>query len=158
MATNSKHATLNGTIQPVLPQDFSNLFPIEQAAHLIPWTFSTLKNNQGSDYLNLKYVQNQQIIGFVICHLVLDEATLFNIAITPSMQGKGIGKALLSTLIHQLQQKNIATLWLEVRQSNLKAQKLYESLGFSQVDIRKNYYPTVDGKRESAVVMALYLG
>lgn len=158
MATNSTYTSLNDNIQPILPQDFPDLFSIEQAAHLIPWTLGTLKNNQGSDYLNLKYLKNQQIIGFAICHLVLDEATLFNIAIEPSMQGKGIGKALLRALINQLQQKNIATLWLEVRESNFKAQKLYEGFGFNQVDIRKNYYPTADGKRESAVVMALYLG
>lgn len=69
----------------------------------------------------------------------------------------GLGRQLLNELITQLRQKGILTLWLEVRESNKKAQALYDSLGFNQVDIRKNYYPTLDGKRENAVVMAAYL-
>ena len=115
------------------------------------------ENNQGERYLNLKIVEGHQIYGFAICQTVLDEATLFNIAIDPQKQGLGLGRQLLNELITQLRQKGILTLWLEVRESNKKAQALYDSLGFNQVDIRKNYYPTADGKRENAVVMAAYL-
>ncbi|NBI12689.1 ribosomal protein S18-alanine N-acetyltransferase [[Haemophilus] felis] len=158
MATNATAITMSqNQIETISSQDFTQLFAIEQQAHLVPWGFGTLQNNQGENYLNLKYVQGHQIIAFAICQTVLDEATLFNIAVAPAQQGKGVGRALLQALIAQLKQKSIATLWLEVRQSNLKAQKLYEDLGFNQVDVRKNYYPTTDGKRENAIVMALYL-
>ena len=145
------------TISPILACDFESLFAIEQRAHLVPWSLGTLKNNQGERYLNLKIEQNQQIIGFAICQWVLDEATLFNIAIDPQAQGRGFGRLLLQALIAQLRAQGIATLWLEVRESNQKAQRLYDQLGFNQVDVRKNYYPTADGKRENAIVMALYL-
>lgn len=138
--------------------DFPRLFAIEQAAHLVPWSFGTLKNNQGERYLNLKIRNHHgEILGFAICQTVLDEATLFNIAIDPPFQGQGLGKLLLEHLIAQLRQKGIATLWLEVRQSNTGAQHLYQQCGFNQVDIRKNYYPTPQGGRENAIVMALCL-
>lgn len=145
-------------ISAVEEKDFDELFLIEQQAHQVPWSLGTLKNNQGAQYLNLKIEDQQQILGFAICHLVLDEATLFNIAIQPAFQGKGLGFQLLAHLISQLKQQNVQTLWLEVRESNLSAQRLYEKLGFNQVDIRKNYYPCADGQRENAVVMACYLG
>lgn len=145
------------TISPIEEQDFDALYAIEQAAHAVPWSLGMLKNNQGERYLNLKIVEGHQIYGFAICQTVLDEATLFNIAIDPQKQGLGLGRQLLNELITQLRQKGILTLWLEVRESNKKAQALYDSLGFNQVDIRKNYYPTADGKREDAVVMAAYL-
>ena len=145
------------TISPIEAQDFDALYAIEQAAHALPWSLGTLKNNQAERYLNLKIVEGHQIYGFAICQTVLDEATLFNIAIDPQKQGLGLGRQLLNELITQLRQKGILTLWLEVRESNKKAQALYDSLGFNQVDIRKNYYPTPDGKRENAVVMAAYL-
>lgn len=148
---------MQANIHPINEQDFNELFKIEQAAHSVPWSLGTLKNSQGENYLNLKYVQHNQIIAFAICQTILDEATLFNIAVAPDKQGCGIGKTLLNELISQLQQKGIATIWLEVRESNLNAQKLYEKLGFNQVDVRKNYYPTTEGKRENAIVMALYL-
>lgn len=145
-------------ISPIIEQDFPRLFEIEQQAHLVPWTMGTLKNNQGDQYLNLKLSLNNQIVGFAICHTVLDEATLFNLAIDPAFQGKGYGKLLLQGLIDQLAQRHIQTLWLEVRQSNLTAQKLYDKLGFNQIDVRKNYYPLANGQgREHAIVMALYI-
>ena len=144
-------------ISPIEAQDFDALYVIEQAARAVPWSLGTLKNNQGERYLNLKIAEDHHIYGFAICQTVLDEATLFNIAIDPQKQGLGLGRQLLNELITQLRQKGILTLWLEVRESNKKAQALYDSLGFNQVDIRKNYYPTLDGKRENAVVMAAYL-
>lgn len=144
-------------IKPVEALDFERLFEIEQKAHFVPWSKGTLLNNQGEKYLNLKLMEKNQIVAFAISQIVLDEATLFNIAVAPEFQGKGFGKRLLSALILQLQQRNVATLWLEVRESNLTAQKLYTSLGFNEVTIRKNYYPTPNGGKENAVVMALYL-
>ncbi|EIJ70542.1 ribosomal protein S18-alanine N-acetyltransferase [Pasteurella bettyae] len=144
-------------ITPIQENDFERLFEIEQAAHLVPWSMGTLKNNQGSRYINLKLTEQNQIIGFAICQTVLDEATLFNIAIDPNFQGKGLGKKLLSQLIEILRKKAILTLWLEVRESNNTAKQLYDKLGFNEVDIRKNYYPNPQGGRENAIVMALYL-
>ncbi|MGY4675279.1 ribosomal protein S18-alanine N-acetyltransferase [Ursidibacter arcticus] len=144
-------------ISPISDSDFSRLFEIEQQAHLVPWSKGTLLNNQGERYLNLKLSIENQIVAFAICQKVLDEATLFNIAVAPEFQGKGYGKKLLESLIQQLQQQNVLTLWLEVRESNQTARQLYDKLGFNEVTLRKNYYPTATGERENAVVMALYL-
>lgn len=145
------------TIQTIKDTDFDRLFEIEQAAHITPWTMGTLKNTHGGRYVNLKLLQDDNIVAFAICQTVLDEATLFNIAVEPSQQGRGLGKMLLLDLIEKLKARGIMTLWLEVRESNQVAKALYEQLGFNEVDIRKNYYPTKDNKRENAIVMALYL-
>lgn len=155
MATNSA-ALIMSIISQIEASDFDRLYEIEQQAHIVPWSLGTLKNNQGERYLNLKLIENNQIIGFAICQTVLDEATLFNIAIVPSYQGNGLGKLLLNELIARLKEKGVQTLWLEVRESN-PARFLYEKIGFNEVDIRKNYYPKPSGGRENAVVMAYYL-
>lgn len=155
MATNSA-VLIMSIISQIEASDFDRLYEIEQQAHLVPWSFGTLKNNQGDRYLNLKLIENNQIIGFAICQTVLDEATLFNIAILPNYQGCGFGKLLLGELIFQLKERGVQTLWLEVRESN-PARFLYEKIGFNEVDIRKNYYPKPSGGRENAVVMACYL-
>lgn len=144
-------------IEHIIETDFDRLFEIEQQAHIIPWSKGTLLNNQGERYLNLKLLEQGKIVGFVICNVVLDEATLFNIAVDPAEQGRGYGKALLQGLITELSQKDVITLWLEVRESNIKAQQLYTQLGFNEVTVRKHYYPLPDGKKENAIVMALYL-
>lgn len=155
MATNSA-VLIMSIISQIEACDFERLYEIEQQAHLVPWSLRTLKNNQGERYLNLKLIENNQIIGFAICQTVLDEANLFNIAILPNYQGCGFGKLLLGELIFQLKERGVQTLWLEVRESN-PARFLYEKIGFNEVDIRKNYYPKPSGGRENAVVMACYL-
>ena len=144
-------------IEVVNESDFDHLFEIECAAHALPWSRGVLLNNRGENYLNLKLSETNRIVAFAICHIAADEATLFNLAVAPAAQGKGYAKRLLAELISQLQTRSVQTLWLEVRESNTVARRLYDSLGFNEVTLRKNYYPTSDGKRENAVVMALSL-
>jgi ribosomal-protein-alanine N-acetyltransferase len=136
--------------------DLATAFTIEQASHAFPWTQATFATNQGDRYLNLKLEADEQMAGFAITQIVLDEATLFNIAIHPDWQRQGFGRQLLEALIAQLEPRGVFTLWLEVRASNRAAIALYEDLGFNEVTIRRNYYPAAHG-REDAIVMALPL-
>ncbi|PHM37133.1 ribosomal protein S18-alanine N-acetyltransferase [Xenorhabdus innexi] len=138
------------------PADLPAAFQIEQASHPFPWSEKTFYSNQGERYLNYKIMLNNQMIGFAITQYILDEATLFNIAIHPEYQSQGYGRTLLNYLTETLPEKQINTLWLEVRRSNQSAIRLYEDLGFNEVSIRKNYYPTSTGK-EDAIIMALPL-
>lgn len=137
--------------------DLTRAFEIEQASHAFPWSEKTLASNQGERYLNLKLEQQGIIVGFAIVQIVLDEATLFNIAIDPAYQRQGLGRLLLCEIITQIETRDVFTLWLEVRASNRGAIALYESLGFNEVSIRRNYYPAPPG-REDAIIMALPLG
>jgi len=91
--------------------------------------------------------------GFAITQILLDEATLFNIAIHLQWQSCGFCRQLLHTLIEQLTSRGVVTLWLEVPVSNSAAIALYDNLGFNQVTLRRNYYPSAKG-REDAILMA----
>ncbi|RLM13728.1 ribosomal-protein-alanine N-acetyltransferase [Gibbsiella quercinecans] len=136
--------------------DLATAFTIEQASHAFPWSQTTFASNQGDRYLNLKLEADGQLAGFAITQIVLDEATLFNIAIHPQWQRRGFGRALLDALIAELETRGVVTLWLEVRASNRAALALYEEMGFNEVTLRRNYYPSANG-REDAIVMALPL-
>lgn len=145
------------TISILNGDDLPAALAIEQRSHDFPWTEKTLASNQGERYLNLRIDVDGVMAGFAITQKVLDEATLFNIAIDPAFQRRGLGRTLLTHLISELEQQDIFTLWLEVRASNARAIALYESLGFNEVTIRRNYYPAAEG-REDAIIMALPLG
>ncbi|MDE9448803.1 GNAT family N-acetyltransferase, partial [Xenorhabdus bovienii] len=80
------------------PVDLPLAFQIEQASHTFPWSEKTFYSNQGERYLNYKITLNDRIIGFAITQYVMDEATLFNIAIYPEYQSKGYGRELLAYL------------------------------------------------------------
>lgn len=144
-------------ISPLTAPDLPRTLLIEQASHAVPWTENTLYSNQGERYLNLKLTHDDIMVAFAITQVVLDEATLFNIAVHPDHQRHGYGRQLLEHLIQQLEQRDVFTLWLEVRASNARAIALYEDMGFNEVSVRRNYYPAPGG-REDAIIMALPLG
>ncbi|WP_336797204.1 ribosomal protein S18-alanine N-acetyltransferase [Erwinia aphidicola] len=135
-------------------QDLEPAFAIEQRSHAFPWTEKTLASNHGERYLNFALRVDGVLAAFAITQVVLDEATLFNLAVDPAFQRRGLGRELLRHLIGELEQRGVMTLWLEVRASNAAAIALYEQLDFNEVSIRRNYYPTRDGK-EDAIMMAL---
>ncbi|MEG9686700.1 ribosomal protein S18-alanine N-acetyltransferase [Klebsiella michiganensis] len=142
------------TISTLNPADLPRAWQTETRAHAFPWSEQTFASNQGERYLNLQLSVDGVMAAFAITQIVLDEATLFNIAVDPAFQRRGLGRALLERVIDEVEKRGVVTLWLEVRASNVAAIALYESLGFNEATIRRNYYPTVDG-REDAIIMAL---
>jgi ribosomal-protein-alanine N-acetyltransferase len=81
------------------------------------------------------------------------EMHLLSIAVHPQHQGQGLAQYMLSHLAGLCGVAEADTLWLEVRQSNERARRLYTRWGFEQVGLRKNYYPASQGQREHACVM-----
>lgn len=149
----NKSAHMN-TISTLSTADLSNAWQIEKRAHAFPWSEQTFASNQGERYLNYQLAVDGEMAAFAITQIVLDEATLFNIAVDPAYQRRGLGRELLEHVIDEVEKRGVVTLWLEVRASNAAAIALYESVGFNEATIRRNYYPTVDG-REDAIIMAL---
>ena len=148
-----KFAIMN-TISSLTTTDLARAYEIETRAHAFPWSEKTFASNQGERYRNYRLLVGDVMAAFAITQVVLDEATLFNIAVDPAWQRKGLGRQLLEHLIGELEKRGVLTLWLEVRASNTAAIALYESLGFNEATIRRNYYPTAQG-REDAIIMAL---
>ena len=138
------------------PDDRAEAFAIERRSHAFPWSEQTFASNQGERFLNLRLDAEGKMAAFAITQVVLDEASLFNIAVDPAWQRRGFGRQLLQHLIDELIKRDVLTLWLEVRASNLPAIALYEQMGFNQVSRRSNYYPTASG-REDARMRALTL-
>ncbi|GGH35660.1 ribosomal-protein-alanine acetyltransferase [Acinetobacter courvalinii] len=131
--------------------DLESVAAIERLVQTHPWNKQQFQESLAS-YQCTVYEQANQVVGFCILQPVLDEANLLLMAIHPSQQGKGLGYKLLDQSIQQLK-NNPIQIFLEVRESNTAAIRLYEKTGFHQIDLRKNYYPNPDGSREHAVIM-----
>ena len=82
-------------------------------------------------------MDGEEVVGYVGSQTVLQEADMMNIAVSEHCRRRGIARMLVEELIRQL---DAYQLTLEVRASNSPAIALYESLGFVQVGLRKNYY------------------
>ena len=95
--------------------------------------------------------ETQYIIGFAGIWALGDEAHITNIAVRSSYQRQGIGERLLISIIELATELNATIITLEVRVSNIPAQKLYHKYGFNQVGLRHGYYTD---NREDGLVMS----
>ncbi|MDF0533911.1 ribosomal protein S18-alanine N-acetyltransferase [Shewanella sp. A32] len=144
-------------VLPLSIAQLSQMLLVEQQAHPYPWDEATLASCFGRFYQQLGlFDDNAQLIGFSIMQCLFEEATLMNICVKPSEQGKGFGKLLLEQTIASLKAQHIDVLLLEVRVSNASAIGLYRHLGFIETGNRRNYYHTAAG-REDAMLMELKL-
>ena len=115
-------------------------------------------SGQASQWRPADYLLHQCIVaavddglaGFAVARRTApDELEILNVAVDPSYRRRGMGGSLVRELIG----KNPGTVFLEVRQSNLAARKLYHSLGFETVGVRPDYYRD---PVESAIVMKFH--
>ena len=99
--------------------------------------------------INLGVKAKGYLVGYALVGSVLDEAELYQIALLPEFQGRGMAKKLLEQLCLQLTAASMRRLLLEVREQNLPAIRLYESFGFVQDGRRKGYYTSVSGVEDA---------
>jgi [ribosomal protein S18]-alanine N-acetyltransferase len=92
------------------------------------------------------------VVGMVCMWVVLDEAHIATIATTSPYRGMGVGKQLMQHCVDIARHEGCVTLMLEVRVSNLIAQRLYRSFGFEVTGERKKYY---SDNQEDALIMTI---
>ncbi|GMM83341.1 ribosomal protein S18-alanine N-acetyltransferase [Pseudoalteromonas sp. MTN2-4] len=126
---------------------------IEAACHGFPWSAKTMQSCLGGRYYNAGLLLSDELVGFYIAEQVGPDHTLMDICVAPQYQGQGYAKQLMVHLLEQAQTRQAENCFLEVRESNLSAIAVYQKFDFSEVGLRKNYYPAKEGK-EHAVLMA----
>lgn len=130
---------------------------IEARAYGFPWTRGNFIDSLAAGYLAEVLRGEAGIVGYFIAMVGVDELHLLNVTVAPDHQGQGLGRDLLDAVQAHGRALGLATLLLEVRQSNERAQALYRRCGFVPVGLRRAYYPAVQG-REDAIVMSRPLG
>jgi ribosomal-protein-alanine N-acetyltransferase len=93
---------------------------------------------------------SKYILGFASIWVMADEAHLTNIAVRNQLQRQGIGELLLISIMDLAAELKAEFITLEVRVSNVSAQRLYQKFGFNQVGTRPGYYTD---NREDALLM-----
>jgi ribosomal-protein-alanine N-acetyltransferase len=114
--------------------------PIERAVFSDPWSERDLSECVRSRVPFLVAVESGGVVGYVIAQHALDEAEILNLGVEPTRQRQGVGRALVQAMLAQLRDAGVATVFLEVRESNAAARRLYAALGFAHVGRRRGYY------------------
>ena len=134
--------------------DVSQVSGIEQRVTPHPWRESQFIDSHAK-HSCLVLEQGSCVVGYAIFHIIVGEAEILNIAISPDHQGRGYGRQLLDHMVGVVSNQ-AERFFLEVRVSNNKAIQLYENTGFVEVCLRRNYYQTAKGP-EDAMLMAMEL-
>ncbi|MDP2230531.1 ribosomal protein S18-alanine N-acetyltransferase [Methylotenera sp.] len=142
--------------RPMQMDDLDAVMAIEPHIYLYPWTRGNFSDSLTSGYSAWVLVRNEQIVGYSLMMMVLDEAHLLNLSVDKDFQKQGLGRLLLEYMVETARSNQMANMFLEVRSSNISAIALYENMGFNEMAIRRAYYPAADG-REDAVLMGLAL-
>jgi ribosomal-protein-alanine N-acetyltransferase len=142
--------------RPMQMDDLESIMAIEPQIYPYPWTRGNFSDSLSSGYSAWVLMLNDQIIGYSLMMLVLDEAHLLNLSVAKPYQKQGLGRTLLEHMVSIAKSNQMANMFLEVRPSNISAIALYENMGFNEMAVRRGYYPAANG-REDAVLMGLAL-
>lgn len=134
------------------PADLEGVADLTHRADPFGWTLRNFSDAHASGNTLTVLTVDGVTSGIAAVMHVLDESELLEIAVQPAMQGRGYGKALLAQAIALARRNGAVRMFLEVRESNARARKMYTSFGFEETGRRRNYYPTEDG-REDAILM-----
>lgn len=133
------------------PDDLPRIVEIEQASYSTPWrrsTFEGLMRRTDTDLLGATL--DGFVVGYAIIWTILDQAELGNVAVDPEARQRGIGRMLVRGALRRALARGARECYLEVRQSNATAQRIYRAMGFLPVGVRRRYYAE---PIEDAVVM-----
>ncbi len=137
--------------------DLEAVISIEEQVHSHPWTRGMFIDALTHGNICKVYAAEKHIVGYAVLMAALDEVTLLDISIARTFHRQGLGAKLLAEMLALTRENEFVKMILEVRRSNLAAYALYHKAGFSDIGVRRGYYPAgnsgSNNSREDAIVM-----
>ncbi len=131
--------------------DLDDIMEIERLSFKTPWSrFAFLHEMEFENSVFETMKIGDKLVGYGGLWHMRDEIHISNIAIHPEHRRKGLGSRMLIHLLKMAIEKGASKATLEVRPTNLAAQRMYESFGFETIAIHKQYY---SDEGEDALVM-----
>jgi len=154
----SAHPAPRRQIVPMSIDQLPEILAIERLVFSDPWSPASFQHEVEQNRTAMTRVARLwpegPVLGYFVAWVVEDEIHLGNLAVHPDRQGEGTGQLLLDHLVEEARRRGGRMITLEVRESNMGAQRLYLRNGFRPIAIRRRYYPD---NHEDAIVMMLEL-
>jgi ribosomal-protein-alanine N-acetyltransferase len=136
--------------------DVPEILRIERLSYAFPWTEGIFRDCLRVNYTCRVAEIGVAVAGYGIMSVAAGEAHLLNLCVGEEYRCRGIGRRLLAHLMQVAANVGAREAFLEARPSNTSAIRLYQSLGFVQIGVRRGYYQAVDG-REDAIVLKRHI-
>lgn len=138
-------------IEKMQKKDSEDVFFLQKKCFSIPWSRTSLEEMfLVEGYHNFVARDQGILLGYIGMKAVCDEADITNVAVDPRARRRGIAAQLLQRLLAAAKEEGIRHIYLEVRETNHGAIRLYEQAGFRKIGRRKAYY---DQPKEDALLM-----
>lgn len=140
------------TVQPMGVPDVAPVTHIERASFSTIWPSDAFYNELSTNKLAHYFVGRceNRIVAYGGIWVILEDSHVTTLAVDPDYRGRGFGEVLLLRLVDDAIARGAAWMTLEVRESNVVAQRLYRKYGFTTVTMRSGYY---SDDNESALIM-----
>jgi ribosomal-protein-alanine N-acetyltransferase len=137
------------TFRQMTLDDVDAVMHLENQVYQFPWTDRIFKDciRVGYDCW-LAHLENT-VVAYAVISVAAGESHMLNLSVTENHQGEGIGKKFIEFLLNIARNKRAQIMMLEVRPSNVRAIKCYNSAGFNEIGCRKDYYPAPNGKEDA---------
>ncbi|MBI3152045.1 MAG: ribosomal protein S18-alanine N-acetyltransferase [Chloroflexi bacterium] len=134
--------------------DFDQVVAIDQISFSLPWPARSFRFELTDNPASRCWVVelDGRVVAMLVGWFIVDELHIATIATHPEFRGQGIGRDLLSHALRSAREEGAVKSFLEVRESNEVAQKMYRSFGFVEDGRRSEYYKD---NAEDAILMSL---
>lgn len=85
-----------------------------------------------------------EVVGYAGLCAAVPEGDVQTMAVDERLWGRGVGSALLTALLDEARRRGVTHMFLDVREDNSRAQKLYTDFGFIRIGVRDGYYHGTD--------------
>lgn len=113
---------------------------LERLCFAEPWSAESLRLLLSDGAFGVVLTLKGRVAAYGGMTVVLDEGAVTNIAVSPELRRRGFGRAVTEELLREAEKRGIRSVFLEVRESNAPARRLYEALEFSECGVRRNFY------------------
>ncbi len=144
---------VKATVRTMLHDDLKMVSDIERRSYDYPWSHGVFRDCLLAGYICLVLEREETVAGYAILSVAAGEAHILNLCVDPDHRAFGYGEQLLDELIGHARELEVEQIFLEVRPSNVSANRLYAKKGFHRIADRKAYYQASEG-REDALVLA----
>ena len=130
-------------IQPAVLEDVPRVAAVEQLAFSDPWPATAFAGLLGREHVYFVVAREDAgtpVAGYVVAIFAGGEGEIANLAVAPEFRGRGIGTALVDEVLGEASRSGAEQMYLEVRDSNAEARRLYASRGFEEIGRRRGYY------------------
>ncbi len=145
-------ATFPVVIEDMTLGDVDAVQEVERASFPVPWPANAFRHELTQNK-NARYIvarEDDRVVGYAGLWLSLDEAHITTFAVHPERRRRKVGERMLLRVFDLATELSAEWLTLEVRASNVGAQRLYEKYGFRAAGIRRRYY---SDNNEDAIIM-----